>query len=77
MEASIAIGLVSLAITVIGMICGGVWIVATVKATTSQLVEAVKALTASTNKLAERIDDLEHDHADTRERLARLEGTDS
>ena len=57
------------------MVSGGVWIVATVKATTAQLVKAVQDLTASTNKLAERIDSLEHDHADTRERVARLEGS--
>ena len=64
----------SLVITLISMVSGGVWIVATVKATTGQLVKTVTDLTNSVNRLAERIDDLEHDHANTRERIARLEG---
>lgn len=76
MEASLAVGLTSLALTLAGMIAGGVWIVATVKATTSQLVRAVDKLTAELHKLSARIDSMEHDHADTRERVARLEGTD-
>ena len=77
MEASITISLVSIAITVLSMVCGGVWIVATVKATTTQLVQTVEALTKSVNRLTERIDDLEHDHADTRERLAKIEGSNT
>ena len=78
MDASVLIGLIigliTLGLSLIGMVSGGVWIVATVKATVSQLVEAFKGLAASVDRLTGRIDELEHDHADTRERVAKLEG---
>ena len=77
MNASLVIEIVALCLTALGMVVGGVWIVANVKATTTQLIQTVKALTASVNRLAERIDELEHDHADTRERVAKLEGSSS
>jgi hypothetical protein len=32
------------------------------------------SLTGSVDRLSQRIDELEHDHADTRERIAKLEG---
>jgi prefoldin subunit 5 len=57
-----------------GMVGGGIWIVATVKATTSQLVKTVEDLTASVKGLTARIDSLEHDHAETQARIAQLEG---
>jgi len=69
----VIIGVISLCLTIMGMVGGGIWVVATVKATTSQLVTTVQDLTASVKGLTARIDILETDHKDTQERIAALE----
>lgn len=52
---------------------GAVWTVATMRQILVQLIESVEALTKSVDRLAERVDALEDEHAATRERLATLE----
>ena len=77
MNIAIFIEIVALSVTILTVAASAVWGVATMKQVTVQLRDSVQSLTASVNKLSERIDELEHDHADTRERVARLEGSNS
>lgn len=63
--------------TIVSAVGGGIWIVATMKQTISQLVDSVTKLNSSTerltdsvNKLGDRVDHLEHDHE---QRLMALE----
>lgn len=72
-EITLVIGVISLCITIMGMVGGGIWIVATVKATTSQLVHTVEELTASVRGLTARLDTLETDHKETQARIKALE----
>jgi len=77
MSIAIVIEIIALSGTIVTVAASAVWGVATMRQVTVQLRESVQSLTASVNKLSERIDEIEHDHADTRERVARLEGTKS
>ena len=74
MSVTIFIEVIALAVTILTMCGSAIWGVATIKQVTVQLRDSVASLTVSVNKLSDRIDELEHDHADTRERVARLEG---
>ena len=74
MSVTIFIEVIALAVTILTMCGSAIRGVATIKQVTVQLRDSVASLTVSVNKLSDRIDELEHDHADTRERVARLEG---
>ncbi|MDB4261462.1 hypothetical protein N9878_01205 [bacterium] len=54
-------------LTIASVICSAVWGVATMKASIGSLVRSVDGLSV-------RIDKLEGDHTETRDRVARLEG---
>jgi prefoldin subunit 5 len=60
--------------TVFSVVASAIWGVATMQAMTKQLKESVSSLTHSVDKLADRIDNIEREHAQVRERIARLEG---
>lgn len=77
MSLGIVIEIIALSVTLLTVAASAVWGVATIRQVVVQLRDSVTALTTSVNKLSDRIDELEHDHADTRERVARLEGSAS
>lgn len=68
METAVLIEVVALSLTLMSLVGAAVWTVATVRAMVNQL-------TASIDRLTARIDAMEVEHGDMRERVARLEGS--
>ena len=68
MNVTIVIEIVALSLTLMSLVGAAVWTVATVRAVVNQLTGAIDRLTA-------RIDAMEVEHVDMRERVARLEGS--
>lgn len=68
MNPTIVIEIVALSLTMMSLVGAAIWTVATVKAVVNQLTAAIERLTS-------RIDTMEVEHVDMRERVARLEGT--
>ena len=69
----IVIEIILFALTCIGFIASAVWGIATIKGAVLTLQATIKSLTKSVDGLSTRIDELEHHHANTRERLAAVE----
>lgn len=74
MSISDIIQLVGLCLTGLSMAGAAVWSVATFKAESKQVRKSLDNLTEAVGDLAGEIDTLKNEHAQTRERLARLEG---
>lgn len=70
---TLVIGVVSLCITIMGMVGGGVWIVATIKTTMSQMGHTIEELTAGVRDLTDRLNVIEMDHKETQQRIKALE----
>ena len=60
-------------VTVMTVVCSAVWGIATMRQMLGGLRDTVNKLAMSVDKLADRIDEMEAEHAHTRERLAALE----
>lgn len=73
MDITLFIEIVAFAITILSIVGSAVWGIATIKATVAALQITLKSLVKSVDGLTSRIDDLEHHHANTRERLAAVE----
>ena len=74
MSIAIVIEMIALSVTILTVAASAVWGVATMRQVVVQLRDSMASLTGSVDRLSQRIDELEHDHADTRERIAKLEG---
>lgn len=70
-ETGVTLGLM---IAILGGAASAIWVVATIRQVVASLRDSMRDLTRSVDRLSIRIEELESEHAATRERIATLEG---